>query len=137
MKHANIIWFEIPVTDLSRAIKFYSAVLNVSIDKQILLDREFGIMRREDCGIGGVLVQKENFTPGTGAVLFFFVNVLSDALELVTKSGGQIIKPKTLIKQTDKDGHRTIAQNLIDNQIGYYAELCDSEGNIISLYSHC
>ena len=136
MKHANIIWFEIPVTNLDRAMKFYSAILKIPIEKQMLLDKEFGIMRKEDCGIGGVLAQKENFTPGTGAVLFFYVNVLSDALEVVTGNGGKILKPKTLIKQMDQDGNRTIAQNLIDNRVGYYAELLDSEGNIISLYSN-
>jgi predicted enzyme related to lactoylglutathione lyase len=136
MKHANIIWFEIPVTDLSRAIRFYSSVLNAPIEKQTLLDREFGIIKKEDCGIGGVLVQKENFTPGTGTVLFFYVSVLSDTLELAVRVGGKITRAKTLIKQTNKDGNRTISQNLIDNKIGYYAELLDSEGNTISLYSN-
>ncbi|HXB41079.1 MAG TPA: hypothetical protein VNZ49_11095 [Bacteroidia bacterium] len=136
MKHANIIWFEIPVTDLNRAIRFYSSVLNVPIEKQTILDKEFGIIKKEDSGIGGVLVQKENFTPGTGTVLFFYVNVLSDTLEVAVRAGGKITRAKTLIKQTNKDGNRTISQNLIDNKIGYYAELLDSEGNTISLYSN-
>lgn len=136
MKHANIIWFEIPVQDLPRAIRFYSATLGIMVEKQLLLDREFGIIKKEDCGVGGVLVKKETHQPGHGPVLFFFVNVLSDALEVATRFGGKIITPKTLIKQTDKDGNRMIAQNLIDNKVCYFAELLDSEGNAISLYSH-
>jgi hypothetical protein len=136
MKHANIIWFEIPVQDLPRAIRFYSSLLNIIIEKQVLLDREFGIIKKEDCGIGGVLVKKENHQVGTGPVLFFFVNVLSDSIDVATRFGGKIITPKTLIKQTDKDGNRLITQNLIDNKIGYFAELLDSEGNSISLYSN-
>lgn len=136
MKHANIIWFEIPVENLDRAIRFYSTMLATTIEKQMLLDKPYGIFKRENTGIGGVLVKKENTQPGSGVILFFYVNVLSDAIEAACSAGGKLITPKTLIKQTDEKGNRTIAQNLIDNQIGYYAELIDSEGNRISLYSH-
>jgi predicted enzyme related to lactoylglutathione lyase len=69
-------------------------------------------------------------------VLFFFVNVLSDSIDVATRFGGKVITPKTLIKQTDKNGNLMITQNLIDNKVGYFAELLDSEGNTISLYSN-
>ena len=136
MKHSNIIWFEIPIENLDRAVRFYSAILGTSIQKQMLLDKEYGIFKRENTGVGGVLVKKDNVKPGSGIILFFYVNVLSDAIEAACHNGGKVITPKTLIKQTDEKGNRTIAQNLIDNQIGYFAELVDSEGNHISLYSH-
>jgi hypothetical protein len=136
MKHANIVWFEIPVKDLERAARFYSAVLGIHIERQVLLDREYGMMKRADTGIGGVLVQRENSAPGTGTTLFFYVNVISDAIEAALHYGGRVIQPKMLLKQQDKDGKKTIAQNLIDNQVGYYAELADPEGNHFSLYSH-
>ena len=137
MKHSNIIWFEIAVQNLDRAIHFYSSVLGTPIEKQMLLDKEYGIFKRENTGVGGVLIKKENVTHGSGIILFFYVNVLSDAIEAACNNGGKIIVPKMLIKQQDKDGKLTIAQNLIDNQIGYFTELTDSEGNHISLYSHC
>jgi predicted enzyme related to lactoylglutathione lyase len=137
MKHANIIWFEIPVENLDRAVKFYSSMLGIAIEKQILLDTEYGVFKRENTGVGGVLVVKKNVVPGAGVILFFYVNVLSDAIEAACNNGGKVITPKTLIKQTDKDGNRTIAQNLIDNKVGYFAEMIDSEGNHISLYSNC
>ncbi len=137
MKHANIIWFEIPVENLDRAVLFYSSMLDTTIEKKLLLDKEYGVFKKENIGIGGVLVKKAIVTPGTGVVLFFYVNVLSDALEEACNYGGKIITPKTLIKQEDNAGKRTIAQNLIDDKVGYYAELIDSEGNHIALYSHC
>ncbi len=136
MKHSNIIWFEIAVQDLDRAVLFYSSMLDTTIEKQILLDKEYGIFKRENTGIGGVLVKKPNSVHGSGIILFFYVNVLSDAIEAACNNGGKIIVPKMLIKQQDKAGKLTIAQNLIDNQVGYFAELTDSEGNHISLYSH-
>lgn len=135
MKHSNLIWFEIPVQDLDRAIRFYSAVLGIPIGKQTLLHTEYGILKKQNTGVGGVLVKKEKVTPGMGTILFFRVNVLSDAIEYACNNGGKVITPKTLIKQLDKDGNQVLGQNLIDNKTGYFAELTDSEGNHISLYS--
>ena len=68
--------------------------------------------------------------------LFFFVNVLSDALDTVLANGGKLVTPKTLLKQIDAAGKTILAHNMIDNQVGYFAEILDSEGNQISLYSH-
>lgn len=136
MKHGSLVWFEIPVADLDRAMRFYMGVLGCGIEKFSPMGQAYGLLRREETGVGGVLMPKENFAPGGGPVLFFFVNVLSDALETAERLGGKIITPKTLLRQTDAEGKRTIAQNLIDNKVGYFAQLLDSEGNMIALYSN-
>lgn len=136
MRHSNIIWFEIPVTNMDRAVRFYSAMLNIGIERRNWLDQEFGMMRKEEIGIGGVLVKKSNISPGIGIALFFQVNVISDAIEAALNNGGKLITPKTLLKQTDEKGNRTIGQNAIDNKTGYFAELLDSEGNNVSLYAN-
>lgn len=136
MKHAQIVWFEIPVTDMDRAIRFYSSLLNITIEKHKMLEEEHAVLRSEHCGIGGVLVKREITATHCGVKLFFHVSVLSDAIETAVRYGGKVITPKTLLKQTDSAGNRTIAQNMIDNRVGYFAELLDSEGNAIALYSH-
>jgi len=41
-----------------------------------------------------------------------------------------------LIKQTNSKGDIIVANNLIDENIGYYAEITDSEGNHIGLYAN-
>ena len=110
--------------------------MGTTVEKQLLLDKQYGIFKKEALGIGGVLTHKENVVPGSGITLFFFVSVLSDSIEAALARGGKIVRPKTLIKQHDKEGNLTIAKNLIDNKVGYFAELKDSEGNHISLYSH-
>jgi len=73
---------------------------------------------------------------GKGLSVFFFVNVLSDALDTAIMCGGKIITEKTLLKQVDAQGKTVLAQNLMDDQVGYFAEILDSEGNQICLYSH-
>ena len=135
MKHGNVIWFEIPAKNLDRAIKFYSEVLGVTITKQKLHKTDYGVFDKKKIGIGGVIVERPE-KAGVGVSLFFFVNVLSDALDIALADGGKIITPKMLLKQTNAEGKVTLAQNLIDNQVGYFSEILDSEGNQIALYSH-
>jgi len=135
MKHANIVWFEIPVKSLDRASTFYSQLLGITINRIKLYQTEYGIFDKHKTAIGGSL-KVDADKVGKGATLFFFVNILSDALDIAVACGGKIILEKTLLKQVDSHGKTVLAHNLIDNQVGYYAEILDSEGNQISIYSH-
>ena len=136
MKAKQICWFEIPVFDLDRAIHFYSTVLSVKIEKIKLLNKYYGVFNKDTHLVGGALVVKENFIPGNGTVLFFCVIDLSEVFKKVNELNGKIIIPKTLMTQTNSEGDRILANNLIDENIGYYAEIADCEGNHIGLYSN-
>ncbi len=136
MKSGQVCWFEIPVIKLDRAIHFYSAILNVKIEKMKILDKDNGIFKKENHHIGGVLVEKEGHTSGKGPMIFFFVVGLSDVLINVTTLGGKIITPKTLIRQMDDKGNSIIAKNMIDGDTGYFSEIEDCEGNVLGLYSN-
>ena len=136
MKSGHISWFEIPVINMDRAITFYSKVLNVKIKKEKLFDTELGIFDKNVTGIGGVLIAKPNHEPGKGIALFFYTNDMTESLRLAELLGGKIIRPKDLIKRRTANGGIIIAETLMDNQLGYYAEVSDSEGNLIALYSN-
>lgn len=135
MKHANIVWFEIPVKSLDRAITFYSQLLGITITRHKLYKTEYGVFDKKNTGISGSLKVDESKV-GKGVTLFFFVNVLSDVMATAIACGGKVVLEKTILKQVDEHGKTVLAHNLIDNQVGYYAEILDSEGNLISLYSH-
>lgn len=123
-----ISWFEVPVTDMDRAKKFYETVFNVEISIQ-----EFGgvlmgwFPPAEDItapGISGSLVKSEgNYIPSAthGTVVYFNSQSgdISDELSRVEAAGGKILQDKTLIS----------------NEIGYMAQVIDSEGNRIALYN--
>ncbi len=79
---------------------------------------------------------KENHAPGNGVVLFFYVSVLSDLLNNIRENQGVIITPKTLIRQHKSNGETLISSNLISENVGYFAEIIDSEGNHIGLYGN-
>jgi predicted enzyme related to lactoylglutathione lyase len=135
MTNGKIVWFEIPVNHLERSIQFYSKVLSVKIEKNKFLDEEHGVFNIQD-SVRGVLVERKdhNFCPGI--VLFFYVIDISESIREVERNGGQIIRGKTLIKQRNQFGQVTINDNLIDGNLGYYAEILDCDGNRISLYSN-
>ena len=135
MKHGNVIWFEIPVKDLDRAMLFYSEMLGVTIEKKTLHKKEYGMFDKTKTGIGGVLVKRPKHAR-KGVTMFFFVNILSDAIDAALAQGGKIITPKMILKQTNAQGKTILAQNLLDDQVGYFAQLVDSEGNRLALYSH-
>ena len=66
MKNA-ISWFEIPVTDLSRAKKFYDTVLGGEIKLMDMPGVKYGVFEydKENQGVGGGLVQMDGFNPST------------------------------------------------------------------------
>ena len=136
MNQGQAIWFEIPVNDLDRAVDFYSNILLIKVKKILMLDQELGYLDKGDGTPGGVLIKKENYQPGQGSVLFFYVIDISQILKNLTEIKGTIITDKTLLKQKNSSGNFVISNNLIDQKVGYYAEIIDSEGNRIGLYSN-
>lgn len=122
-----ISWFELPVSDMDRAQKFYETVFNVKISIQ-----EFGgilmgwFPPAEDItapGISGSLVKNEHYKPSSshGALVYFNSQSGDLGIELsrVENAGGKILQDKTLIS----------------NDIGYMAVFLDSEGNRVALYN--
>jgi predicted enzyme related to lactoylglutathione lyase len=132
----QIIWFEIPVKDLDRAIDFYSNILLIKVKRIKLLDEEQGYLDKGDGSVSGVLIKKDIYRPGQGCVLYFYVVDITELLRNVAEYKGTVITNKTLLKQKNESGNIVIASNFIDQNIGYYAEILDSEGNRIGLYSN-
>jgi predicted enzyme related to lactoylglutathione lyase len=91
---------------------------------------------KEVFGMKASLVQTQNYNANNGIKPFIFIDIMADSIEKVTALGGKVIKEPSLLRQKNKDGAIIIGTNLIDGQVGYYAEIQDSEGNHLYLYSH-
>ena len=118
-----ISWFEIPITDVPRAKKFYETILDIEM-MEIKLDTDFIIVifPVEDGTISGALCKHKGFyTPGqTGNILYLNAGPdLQGVLDKVAQAGGKIVKPK----------------NHISDTFGFTAYIEDSEGNRIGLHS--
>jgi uncharacterized protein len=116
-------WFEISVSDLGRAQKFYETVFKISMEAMDMP----GMQMRNFPGdamngkVGGALVKSDMHKPSaTGSVIYLNANPdLSDAIGRVEKAGGKVIMPKTQISP----------------EIGYMAFFSDTEGNTVAMHS--
>ena len=113
--------FEIPATEISRAIDFYQAILDINIEKMEFPEMKMGILPYEGQMVTGVLVQGEGNKPSADGVTIYLNggDNLQNILDKVEINGGQIIVPKSL----HADGKE------------YYAIFLDSEGNKMGLHS--
>jgi hypothetical protein len=118
-KSNPVVYFEIPVTDMDRAIKFYKAVFHFEFDKEIIDSNEMALFpfTEGSSGITGALAKGEIYKPTKdGIVIYFKTDNIDETLNLAIANGGQILYPKT------------------DNGIGFVAEFEDTEGNRIALF---
>lgn len=113
-------WIDIPVTDLDRAIGFYSAILEQDVQKQSHDGFEFGLLPHTDNNVSGCLAIMADRQPSRhGPLIYIQVEGrLAQAIAIAKKKGVEIIKDKELI-----------------GPYGNRAIILDSEGNSIALYS--
>ncbi len=113
-------WIDIPVTDLDRAIDFYTALLSEPVQKISEHGFEFGLLPHTQDNVSGCLVVMDNKKPSQDGPLVY-LNVegqLDKAVTEATKLGGKVLKAK---EEMGPYGHRAI--------------ILDTEGNAIALYS--
>lgn len=114
-------WFEIPVADMERALKFYNTILGADMSAaEFMPGFLMAMLPATQEGVGGGIVHGEGYIPSqTGAVVYLNGgDDLSGVLGKVEGAGGQVIAPKT-----------SIGEN------GFIAYFIDSEGNKVGLHS--
>ncbi len=116
-------WFEIHVTDMDRAARFYEAVFQQTLnplpspDPQMEMRMLSGDMTMH--GANGALVKHPMKKPTTeGVLVYFSCEDCATQQALAVEHGGKIFKPKF-----------SIGAN------GFIAIIGDSEGNAIGLHS--
>jgi len=117
----NIVWADIPVIDLDRAMAFYAAVLARQINKVEIPGCTFAVIDHEG-GNGGCLVPSSDTVKpsATGPLMYLNCDGRLDAAEAqVTKRGGKILEAKHSI-----------------GPHGFRSVILDSEGNRIALHSN-
>jgi len=116
----NLVWFDIPATDLSRAIRFYSAVLSRELKEENFGSVPTAMLPTSDGAQHGCIVVVKDFKPSAdGIMIYFDVNGrLKEAVAAVRANGGTV--------QTDVHSI---------GEYGFRAEVLDSEGNCFALHS--
>jgi predicted enzyme related to lactoylglutathione lyase len=119
----QIVWFDVPVTDLDRAIRFYSAVLGAPPHKHEMEGMKFAVFAHAENEMSGCLIPGSpgdtNKPSSKGPLLYFNCQGrLDQAVAAVEPNGGKILQPKHPI-----------------GPYGFRAIVLDSEGNRIALHS--
>ncbi|MEO0479275.1 MAG: VOC family protein [Planctomycetota bacterium] len=119
IENQRIVWFDMPVTDLDRAIAFYREVLAIQIDKESFENFTFAVLEHGP-GNGGCLIPDPEHKPtDSGPLMYFGVEGrLPDAVEKTRAHGGEVVQ----------DTHPI-------GPHGFRAIVRDSEGNRIALHS--
>jgi hypothetical protein len=116
-------WFEIPVSDMGRAKKFYETVFKIEVK-----DVDFGGLKmgwfpdnNGAYGATGTLIQQESYIPSQeGTLVYFMSEDVQNELDRIEAAGGKIYQSKTKIS----DEH------------GFMGVFIDTEGNRVALHSN-
>ena len=121
MKKNPVGWFEIYVQDMERARKFYEAVFEVKLEKQVHKDLEIWMFPkgRDEHGIPGSLIKLEGCPSGGNSVLVYFT-----CDDCAVESGRAAEYGGTVVKEKFQVG-----------DYGFISLVTDSEGNMIGLHS--
>ena len=115
-------WFEIPVADFERSVKFYSSIPDFDMPTRQMGDNQMGFFEHQQGeGIGGAIVHGDGYVPSyDGALVYLNAgDDLQDVLDRVEDAGGSIVQPKMEIGE----------------DIGYLALFTDPDGNRVALHS--
>jgi len=111
-------WFEIPVTDLDRAVAFYEAVFAVTLERDASEGEEAAYFPAGDGPVGsaGALVKGESYVPSIdGTRVYLEFADIDGAVERAVAAGGSVLFAPTEVDDT------------------LVAEIRDSEGNRVAL----
>jgi hypothetical protein len=115
----QVVWFDAPVVNLERAVRFYSRVLAVEM-KQEFPGQPVAVFAHGPSDVSGCLYQEADVQPsGQGILIYFNVNGrLEEAERLVEELGGKVLRGRHQI-----------------GPFGWRSIVLDSEGNRIALHS--
>jgi len=118
-----VCWFEIPVADMERAVKFYERVFQVKLSPLSMPGMDMSVFPHEmgskEYGAAGALVKRQCYTPSaTGTIVYFSCEDCKMEEARVLEAGGKVFHSKFAIGEN-----------------GFIAICQDSEGNTIGLHS--
>ncbi len=113
-------WFEIPTTDLDRARRFWGAVTQTELKNEQAGPMKMAIFPYKSPQSSGALVEMQGYEPSTtGSIVYLEVDDLQAALARANDAGGETLHPVTALP----------------DDVGFFAQLRDSEGNRVGLFA--
>lgn len=124
-KNSNSLnWFEIPATDIARAIKFYENIFAIEMSpvQEMMGMKMAGFPYEPGSGkAAGALIQGEMHKPSAdGCIIYLNANPqIQTVIDRIESAGGKVLMPRTQISP----------------EIGFMAFFTDTEGNKLGLHA--
>jgi predicted enzyme related to lactoylglutathione lyase len=115
MSKNSICHLEIQAKDAKKTAGYYKELFGWKLNQD--MGDEYILFQPEN-GPGGGISKNENFTPGTGVVLYVEVDDIESYLKKAGDLGGKKVAPKTEIPNH-----------------GWYGQFADPDGNIVGLFT--
>lgn len=117
-------WFEIPAIDFERAVRFYEAVLDADLPREVVGGVPMALFAHDEDATGGCIVHNPGqMRPAeNNAGVLVYLNAepsVQSALNRVARAGGKQVG--SLVE--------------LPNNYGYIGFFIDSEGNRVGLHS--
>jgi len=116
-----ITWFEIPSQDLDRATRFYENVLGVQLMPDVMGPMKMSLFPADKGQPSGCVIHADGYRPsGDGTTVYLNLrDDLNKPLAKVEMAGGKVLQGKTALPE----------------DMGFYAQFLDSEGNRVGFFS--
>ncbi len=119
-EHNKVVWLDIPVVDLDRAVAFYRAVLDCDVAIETFGEMRFAIIAHDQGNGGCLITNPDEVAADRGMLVYFNVDGrLQEAVGKVTELGGEITQP---VHSLGPHGFRAVVR--------------DSEGNRLAIHAH-
>lgn len=117
-------WFEISISDMARAKKFYETIFSIKMEEMEMMGMKMAMFPYDPMGgkLSGGIAQSDMHKPSADGVKIYLNGNpdLDAALSKVEAAGGKVTMPK----------------QKISDDIGYMAFFMDTEGNTLGLHSN-
>lgn len=116
----NVVWVEIPVKDINRAVQFYGMLFDQQLEPMEYDGRKFTMIKVSEGQVGLSLNQFEGFdTSANGPLVYLDAGDGFDTtLTRIEAAGGKVIIPRSPMSETS-----------------VFATFSDTEGNTVGLFA--
>ena len=112
MSSDTLCWTDIPVTNLDRSVKFYSAVLGKEVKQLSEGGSDYGLLPHEEKNASGCLCVRsdsggvDNTPSANGPLIYLLVEGrLDEAVEAARQNGGKVLRAR---QQIGEHGFRAV-----------------------------
>jgi len=121
MMSNELAWVEIPTANFTRAVQFYSAILDTPMPTGEFMGVPHGFFNDPDGKNVGAIIHSADAVPNvTGTLIYLHVDDLDAVMARVVPAGGSVAQPQTSIGDP---GTIAVIRDTEGNRVGFHTPL--------------